>query len=527
MKRSINTRPGRPIIRSACLNENGAALVIALMFIAILGMLGTTAYVMTTTDMQIGGNYKASVIALNEADAGVQEIIHRMNLNSGDSSFIGETPGTGPTPGWGRYLVLQTGANKFQGDPNWNLSTDSLDNDGDGDTDESGETYPEIATLQTIDGNELDYLVKAHYKIEDAQFNNGTADDEVVLYGQDFGYGSEAPVVGMHPVLVITSIGASETNSTNTTLLGEAAKFQLNINAKSALACDNAPNLGGATFISGFNHDITTTSGDYGKSTTDITGSVLTLAGNSKDNHGGKEDWAVSGHVNDYTADPPLVAEEEDTIDTNPNDQFQDEVNIPYGAFVENDQLTYLPGVWTTGDAVTQSGNDDVYGGYSLEAWKDEDAGNTWLSLALLLGITPEELQKILDKADVTMADTTTTGGNLRLNADVDPIGITYIDNASTGNALKFSSNTSGSGLMYVTGDMNANNLTFKGLIYVEGSVHLAGNFWLLGAMAVKGVDPVGTGGGQILYSKDALDYEVGNAMQFVFLSLGDESLMP
>jgi len=59
------------MLRLACINESGAALVIALMFIAILGMLGTTGYVMTSTDLQIGGNYKASVMALNDSEAGI------------------------------------------------------------------------------------------------------------------------------------------------------------------------------------------------------------------------------------------------------------------------------------------------------------------------------------------------------------------------------------------------------------------------------------------------------------------------
>lgn len=56
---------------SACQSERGAALVISLMFLAILAMLGATAMVLTTTDIQIGGNYKASEQAFYQADAGV------------------------------------------------------------------------------------------------------------------------------------------------------------------------------------------------------------------------------------------------------------------------------------------------------------------------------------------------------------------------------------------------------------------------------------------------------------------------
>ncbi len=517
MKLSSGIKLRLSCIRSVCKNENGAVLVIGLMFLAILALLGTTAVVMTTTDMQIGANYKTSVQASNVAEAGINEAIHRMNLGSTETNYIGEASGIGPTPGWGRYVVLQSGVDKFKDDPNWNLSSDSLDNDGDSTVDESNEAYPEIATVQTIDGNELNYLVRVNYKIEDAQFNNGTVDDELVLYGQDFGYGSQAPVVGTHPVWIFTSIGSSASNVAKATIIGEATRFPLDISAKAALACEHPPLLGGGTLVSGFDHDLSTTPADSGRSDTDITGADLSLDGNARDNHGGPERYDATNYTDHDT-------HLQGTEDTDIADPRLDEVTIMYGSKIENGAGTYLPGVWTTGNTVTQSGTDDIYGGNSMEPWKNEDVANTWLELNALLGISPDELQTILDKADVTMDDTTVSGGNLWLN--VAPVGVTYIDNA-TSSTLKFSSAVIGSGLMYVTGDLDANNLQFKGLIYVEGSVTLSASFWLLGALAVKGVDPVGSGGGQILYSKDALDHEVGNAMKFVFLSLGDESLMP
>lgn len=52
-------------------NERGTVLVISLMFLLILGLLGTTAVVMTTTDTKIGSNYSASQKAFFDADAGV------------------------------------------------------------------------------------------------------------------------------------------------------------------------------------------------------------------------------------------------------------------------------------------------------------------------------------------------------------------------------------------------------------------------------------------------------------------------
>ena len=53
-------------------NEKGMVLPLGLMFLAIIAILGTTAVIVTTTDLKIGSNYRASVQAFYDADAGVQ-----------------------------------------------------------------------------------------------------------------------------------------------------------------------------------------------------------------------------------------------------------------------------------------------------------------------------------------------------------------------------------------------------------------------------------------------------------------------
>ena len=508
-------------------NEKGMVLPLGLMFLAIIAILGTTAVIVTTTDLKIGGNYKTSVQAFYVAEAGINEAMHRLNLPNLEPSdpnynpnFIGETPGSTPTPGWGRYIVLETGADKFKDDPDWDLSDDDLDNDANGSIDETGETYPEVVTLQTIDGTELNYLVKIYYKIEDSQFQNGDGDtNEVVLYGQDFGYGSDAPVTGTHPVKVIESIGFAQNNSKRT-IKTEVTKYSLGINARAAVACDSAPSFGGATFISGFNHDVSTSDSvaDRAQSTTDITGADLPFDGNNVDNHGGSEKYTGFNGTDTNTT----LASDEDTINASGT---EDEFEIRYGSKIKNDVSEGLPGMWTTNDPVTDI--TDVYGGTNItgpppEAWKNDSAGNTWLTLAQILGLTADQLQQdVLDKADVAYADTSASGVQVKL--DVAPQGIIYIDNAATGKELKIDNSTpsatNGWGLMYVTGNLDAQRLTFKGLIYVEGTVKLSGNFWVLGAMAVRGGNPTGTGGGTFLYSKDALNEKVGDAMDYVVIS--------
>jgi len=69
-------------------NERGAALVIALMFLAIVAMMGATAVILTTTDIQIGSNYKKSTIALNDSEAGTNFAIGTMEAGLVGGSFI-------------------------------------------------------------------------------------------------------------------------------------------------------------------------------------------------------------------------------------------------------------------------------------------------------------------------------------------------------------------------------------------------------------------------------------------------------
>ncbi|HUV49431.1 MAG TPA: pilus assembly PilX N-terminal domain-containing protein [Anaerolineae bacterium] len=56
-------------------NEKGMVLPLGLMFLAIIAILGTTAVIVTTTDLKIGSNYRASEQAFYDADAGVQYVI--------------------------------------------------------------------------------------------------------------------------------------------------------------------------------------------------------------------------------------------------------------------------------------------------------------------------------------------------------------------------------------------------------------------------------------------------------------------
>jgi len=67
-------------------NEKGMVLPLGLMFLAIIAILGTTAVIITTTDLKIGSNYRASEQAFYDADAGVQYVLKRLAIDLDDSN---------------------------------------------------------------------------------------------------------------------------------------------------------------------------------------------------------------------------------------------------------------------------------------------------------------------------------------------------------------------------------------------------------------------------------------------------------
>ena len=77
-----------PAISMLYNNEKGFVLPLGLMFLAIIAILGTTAVIVTTTDIKIGGNYKTSVQAFYDADAGSQYAIAMIEDGLVDDTLV-------------------------------------------------------------------------------------------------------------------------------------------------------------------------------------------------------------------------------------------------------------------------------------------------------------------------------------------------------------------------------------------------------------------------------------------------------
>jgi len=63
-------------------DDKGMALPLSLMFLMILSIVGSTAAMLTTTDLKIGGNHRASDRAIYAAEAGIEEARARMKMGA-------------------------------------------------------------------------------------------------------------------------------------------------------------------------------------------------------------------------------------------------------------------------------------------------------------------------------------------------------------------------------------------------------------------------------------------------------------
>src|SRR5262249_48366819 len=99
--------------------------------------------------------------------------------------------------------------------------------------------------------------------------------------------------------------------------------------------------------------------------------------------------------------------------------------------------------------------------------------------------------------------------GAPKVSAPNPPRGLVYLDNDGTAqnHSGRYSyTGGNGDGLLYVDGDMHINgNFTFKGLIYVEGNLDINGTCWGMGGIVVRGKSRIGIANGTFtcLYSSD------------------------
>ena len=210
-----------PVGSQRVYREDGAVLVVALIFLGILALVGATATIITTTDIKIGANYKASEKALYVAEAGAQEGRDRLRLSSTYPINDGHTA----QPQWSAYIGTDTKAQKKGYD-----STNSM--------------HVRVASLQT----DMDYTVVIQHQVD----SSGS-----VLYWGDSDSDGDLdrhtdPTKGEN-IYLITSYGNADGGS-QTIQMEVTRPPQIDVRA-ALYTGTSASILGSSTDIIGYNGD--------------------------------------------------------------------------------------------------------------------------------------------------------------------------------------------------------------------------------------------------------------------------------
>jgi len=314
------------------------------------------------------------------------------------------------------------------------------------------------------------------------------------------------------PVLVISSTGRDGTALRR--VVAEVVPPPVVLSPPASLTVDFIPSIQGSALISGFNHCPATSPEEAPSNPSQWIPSAA-FNTNGVDNHGGHESFSYpGGSFNDVDTDPWLL---EGTSPPPANEEeLASESSLPYG----NRILTegHRPGICIAEAGLAPLGSAEIFGGDDTVPWLVEGCP-TYANLAEALGLTQAQLEELLQGAQITMEQVDSSG-----KLTVPPCGLMYIDNAG-GPTFKITSSTPGAdqgwGLLVVTGDADLNNFAFKGFIYVGGDAKIAGNFWLLGSMVVKGqtTGDFTMSNGHMLFSREVLKTIVPRALGFRVLT--------
>ena len=107
-------------ISDVCNNQGGAALITSLLFMAILSIMGTAAYLTTSNELMISRNYKTAKAAFYSAEAGTEEARERLKGSSSAANYAGD-PASGPDQWWSAY-ILTSSSWQTTDDSNYNSS---------------------------------------------------------------------------------------------------------------------------------------------------------------------------------------------------------------------------------------------------------------------------------------------------------------------------------------------------------------------------------------------------------------------
>lgn len=161
-------------------NEKGMVLPLGLMFLAIIAILGTTAVIVTTTDLKIGSNYRASEQAFYNAEAGIERAKLVLFQDSGNG-LDDELLGADATANTADDGILSFGSSVSFGNGSYSVVvTDNDDGDGDLFADSDGKV---IVTSTGTAPNNAKSVIKATVELESLFSKAAFGCDEVQMSG--------------------------------------------------------------------------------------------------------------------------------------------------------------------------------------------------------------------------------------------------------------------------------------------------------------------------------------------------------
>ena len=226
-------------------SERGAALIVSLMLLLAMGFVGAALISMSSADLKVAGYDRRGTQAQFAAEAGIQEVLHRMATRVGSTVTVnGETfdPAIrdlagAPDPNWEVRIYSPGGTAPTSGDPSLSYTPTVKD---------------------AAEG--LDYLtadLSVSYKWLDVNGDDIRDPGEVVLYNA-----GDVPPENLAtgtPVVVIQAEGTR--GKATRRIQVEATRFPFVPNVLAAISSDNGVSVTGNVKICGQNHAGNTPSG--------------------------------------------------------------------------------------------------------------------------------------------------------------------------------------------------------------------------------------------------------------------------
>jgi hypothetical protein len=331
-------------------NENGSVLVVTLLIVFAVGVMGAMLAMLSAMDLKISGNQRVTTQALDVAEAGLSEAIHRMSLANPTDATIG---------GWTGNVAI--GDNKPY-DPNWEtriyLTTMGSAPGGGGSIVNTGTIQdPSRAFLAYSARSGTDDVLTIRHKIVDRNGDGVKDPNEVVRYDPEQ-IPPENFTAGF-PVEIVTITGA--VGQADRDIQAEVTKRTLMARTLGALYIDKAIRITGNPGICGHDHSINTPVGTkpfgcfaWHEATGHLPGIATT--GDEVD---------IQGGAADVTGDPTPS----DTSSTNPFFDLHELLGIPLAdlnqmlANADNtsivnplDGITYIKGDANINSNVTGTG---------------------------------------------------------------------------------------------------------------------------------------------------------------------------